>query len=181
MGQSFLTVTMRSILLLPLLLYIVRTDNCGFQEPCPTPDGRYPCPRDCSAYVQCSNGMPNVMQCPVTTFYNPDREKCSDYTCRQCEDRWELQCPGDSHQQTFLPDYEPGMCDWYWVCQYDVACHYKCPPGTHWGGNPALGHHGCTDRVTCGWKRTQRIEASHTREILTVIVTYIPIDFQPAK
>ena len=37
------------------------TQGCGFLGDCRGGDGDFTCPGDCSLFVSCSNGIPNIM------------------------------------------------------------------------------------------------------------------------
>ena len=38
-----------------------QTQDCGFLGDCRGGDGDFACPGDCSLFVTCSNGIPNIM------------------------------------------------------------------------------------------------------------------------
>ncbi|GFS71683.1 papilin [Nephila pilipes] len=57
-------------------------------------DGLYPNPKSCSSFIQCSNGIKNIMPCPENLHYNEEKKVC-DYKCKaycdktlSCECKW---------------------------------------------------------------------------------------------
>ncbi|XP_064456910.1 uncharacterized protein LOC135367547 [Ornithodoros turicata] len=51
---------------------------------CPEESGIFPHPSDCSKFVHCSFGKPNVIQCPGETVFNPVHKVCDSRTAVTC-------------------------------------------------------------------------------------------------
>lgn len=81
-----------------LLVYLIAPIN-GKSFKCPSFEGIFPHPDDCSKFIKCSNGEPSTFQCGNGTVYNPNREYCDWKRNVNCESAQNL-IDGDNRPST---------------------------------------------------------------------------------
>merc|ERR1712126_478336 len=60
---------------LSLTIFLLLCSQCSCFT-CPSPDGIYPHPGDCSAFFQCSGGISFLQACPAGLKFNPSGSYC---------------------------------------------------------------------------------------------------------
>ncbi|GFT48713.1 uncharacterized protein NPIL_351461 [Nephila pilipes] len=103
---------------------------------CPFPYGKYADPLNCTRFINCRCGTPNLHNCPDYTLYDERKEECLDESLVRCGDRpggiddefeevkeekKPIRCPC-----TFGTFAHPNDCSKYIVCTYDRPTVYSC-------------------------------------------------------
>merc|ERR1719186_1156246 len=119
-----------------------QTRDCGFAGDCKVVgDGDYSCPGDCSLFVKCSNGMPNIMECSAGTFFDESKDQCvwtcpwtgttpttTSTTTPTTDNCFVQKCQHGTNGPEYYRDYE-GTCSDYFQCDFDVWCMHSCKWG----------------------------------------------------
>jgi len=110
-------------------------------------NGNFYHPYDCSKYIQCSNGVTQVMQCPAGLFWDVSLKTCSANAINACRNynfqlpaqpvaypnNFNQYCSAAGLSNGIHPD--PYNCLMYIECTFGVTNHMPCPAGLAFNPN----------------------------------------------
>ncbi|XP_025832634.1 chitin-binding domain protein cbd-1 [Agrilus planipennis] len=127
-----ITCTMKTVLSLSLLcslLYLEESAAANIKCPAVDPLDQsiyLPHENDCSKFYECSNGIPNLLQCPEGTLFNSDLNVCDWPDNVVCQKQ---KCPEVDPIDTSIYLPHKSDCSRFYQCSNGVAVEQRCPSG----------------------------------------------------